>query len=105
MSDLIDGLIRLMDSPDEVTGPVNIGNPVELTIIELARGIIEQTGSASQLIFEPLPHDDPMQRKPDITLARDKLGWEPKVGLRDGLAATIAYFTQLRREMAAGSAA
>ena len=99
-SDLIDGLIRLMNSPDEVTGPVNIGNPVELTIIQLARAIIAQTGSASELIFEPLPQDDPMQRKPDITLARILLGWEPKVGLDAGLAATIAYFTQLRREMA-----
>ena len=100
VSDLIDGLIRLMNSPDEVTGPVNIGNPVELTIIQLARGIIAQTGSASQLIFEPLPRDDPMQRKPNITLAREKLGWEPVVGLEEGLAHTIAYFTRLRADMA-----
>ena len=99
-SDLIDGLIRLMDSPDEVTGPVNIGNPVELTIIQLARAIIELTGSKSELIFEPLPQDDPMQRKPDISLAQSLLGWEPKVGLEAGLAATIDYFTRLRHDMA-----
>ena len=101
VSDLIDGLVRLMDSPDDLTGPVNIGNPVELTIIQLAESVIAQTGSKSQLIFEPLPHDDPMQRKPDITLARDALGWEPKVTLTDGLAATIAYFTALRAELGA----
>jgi len=101
VSDLIDGLVRLMDSPDDLTGPVNIGNPVELTIIQLAESIIAQTGSKSQLIFEPLPHDDPMQRRPDITLAREALGWEPKVTLHDGLASTIAYFTQLRHELGA----
>ena len=103
VSDLIDGLVRLMDSPDDLTGPVNIGNPVELTIIQLAESIIAKTGSKSQLIFEPLPHDDPMQRRPDITLAREALGWEPKVGLQDGLAQTIAYFTQLRAELGANA--
>ena len=103
VSDLIDGLVRLMDSPDDLTGPVNIGNPVELTIIELAESVIAQTGSKSRLIFEPLPHDDPMQRKPDITLARDALGWEPKVTLTDGLARTIAYFTALRAELGAAA--
>ena len=99
VSDLVDGLVRLMDSPDALTGPVNIGNPVELTIIQLAESIIAKTGSKSQLIFEPLPHDDPMQRKPDITLARTALGWEPKVGLQEGLAHTIEFFTRLRLEM------
>jgi UDP-glucuronate decarboxylase len=99
VSDLIDGLVRLMDSPDDLTGPVNIGNPVELTIIQLAESVIAQTGSKSQLIFEPLPHDDPMQRKPDITLARTRLGWEPQVDLQQGLAQTIAFFTKLRAEM------
>jgi UDP-glucuronate decarboxylase len=99
-SDLIDGLVRLMESSDEVTGPINIGNPVEMTIRELAEAVIELTGSRSTLVFKPLPKDDPVQRKPDITLARNVLGWEPEVALRDGLTATIAYFTALRSEMA-----
>ena len=97
VSDLIDGLIRLMDTGDDVTGPVNIGNPVEMTIRELAETIIGMTGSRSKLVREPLPHDDPTQRRPDISLARRALGWEPKVDLKQGLAATIAYFDALGR--------
>ena len=95
VSDLIDGLVGLMDTRDEFTGPVNIGNPVEMTVRELAEKIIAMTGSKSQLQFEPLPHDDPVQRQPDISLARRELGWEPKVALDNGLAATIAYFSRL----------
>jgi UDP-glucuronate decarboxylase len=91
-SDLIDGFLKLMDSPPEVTGPINIGNPVEFTIRELAELVIELTGAKSKLAFKPLPQDDPTQRKPDITKARELLGWEPKVQLREGLAETIDYF-------------
>lgn len=91
-SDLIDGFIKLMDSPKELTGPINIGNPVEFTIRELAELVLELTGAKSKLLFRPLPQDDPTQRKPDITKARELLGWEPKVQLREGLLETIAYF-------------
>lgn len=101
VSDLIEGLIRLMETGDPVTGPMNIGNPVEMTIRELAEAVIELTGSTSKLVFEPLPSDDPVQRKPDITFARQALGWEPKVKLRDGLAQTIAFFARLRAEAGA----
>jgi UDP-glucuronate decarboxylase len=90
--DLIDGLIRLMESPAEITGPINLGNPVEFTILELAELVIELTGSRSELVFLPLPGDDPKQRKPDIALARQQLGWEPKTELKKGLEETIAYF-------------
>jgi UDP-glucuronate decarboxylase len=90
--DLIDGLIRLMESPAEITGPINLGNPVEFTILELAQLVIELTGSRSELVFLPLPGDDPKQRKPDIALARQKLGWEPQVELKKGLEETVAYF-------------
>ncbi len=95
VSDLIEGWLRLMASPDEVTGPINIGNPGEFTMLELAENVIELTGSSSKLVFEPLPADDPKQRQPDITLAREKLGWEPTVPLREGLKATIEYFDAL----------
>ena len=98
VSDLIEGWIRLMASPDEVTGPINIGNPGEFTMIELAENVIELTGSKSKLVFEPLPADDPKQRKPDITLAKEKLGWEPTVPLREGLAKTIEYFDGLLKQ-------
>jgi UDP-glucuronate decarboxylase len=81
-----------MESPSEITGPINLGNPVEFTILELAELVIELTGSRSELVFLPLPGDDPKQRKPDIALARQKLGWEPKTELRKGLEETIAYF-------------
>ena len=84
-----------MDTPDEFTGPVNIGNPVEFSVRELAEKIVEMTDSQSELIFEPLPEDDPKQRQPDISLAKKTLKWEPKVGLEDGLRRTIAYFKSL----------
>jgi UDP-glucuronate decarboxylase len=92
VSDLIEGFIRLMDAPDTVTGPVNIGNPGEFTIRQLAEIVIEMTGSRSEIVQMPLPQDDPAQRRPDITKARELLGWEPSVPLREGLAQTIAYF-------------
>jgi UDP-glucuronate decarboxylase len=95
VSDLIEGWMRLMASPDEVTGPINIGNPGEFTMLELAENVIELTDSKSKLVFEPLPADDPKQRQPDITQAKEKLGWEPKVPLREGLAKTIEYFDGL----------
>jgi len=95
-SDLIDGLVALMDSEPSVTGPINLGNPVEMTVRELAEKVIELTGSSSKLTFKPLPQDDPVQRKPDISLARSALGWEPKVPLEPGLKATIDYFSTLR---------
>ena len=90
-SDLIDGFVRLMEQ-EETVGPVNIGNPVEFTMLELAENVIKLTGSKSKIIHEGLPADDPNQRKPDITLARKHLGWEPKVPLAEGLKETIAYF-------------
>jgi len=92
VDDMIDGLIKLMNSPDDFTGPVNLGNPVEFSIIELAKKAIELTGSKSRIIFKPLPPDDPKQRQPDITLAIEKLGWRPVVSLEDGLKKTIDYF-------------
>jgi UDP-glucuronate decarboxylase len=95
VDDLIDGFQRLMDSPADFTGPVNLGNPNEFTIRELALKVIELTGSRSKLVNRPLPQDDPMQRQPDITLARERLGWAPQVQLEDGLRRTIAYFDQL----------
>ncbi len=95
--DLIDALICLMDSPPELTGPVNLGNPVEFTMRELAQLVLELTGSQSKLVFHPLPGDDPKQRKPDISLAKKEFGWQPKTQLKEGLMATIAYFDQLLR--------
>lgn len=92
VDDLIDGMIRTMNSPDEFTGPVNIGNPGEFTMLELAQQVIAITGSKSELVFMPLPSDDPRQRKPVITLAQDALGWEPKIQLSQGLKKTIDYF-------------
>ena len=97
-TDLIEGWIRLMATGDDVTGPINLGNPGEFTMIELAENVIELTGSKSKLIFEPLPEDDPKQRKPDITLAKEKLGWEPTVPLREGLTQTIEYFDELLKQ-------
>jgi len=96
VDDLIDGLIRMMNAPDDFSGPVNIGNPNEFSILELAEKVIELTDSTSQLIFKPLPEDDPMQRQPNIDLARSKLGWQPKIQLQEGLTRTIAYFRDLR---------
>jgi UDP-glucuronate decarboxylase len=96
VDDLIDGLVRLADSPAEVTGPINLGNPTEFTIRELAETIIDMTGSKSQIVEKPLPADDPRQRQPDIEKARSLLGWEPTVALREGLDKTIAYFREGR---------
>lgn len=95
VDDLIDGLFRLMNSPDDFTGPVNIGNPGEYTILELADKIITLTGAKSTIVYKPLPQDDPLQRKPDITLAREKLGWNPVTELENGLQRTIDYFNNL----------
>jgi UDP-glucuronate decarboxylase len=94
VDDLLDGMTRLMDSPDEVIGPINIGNPNEFTIKQLAEAVIQLTGAKSKLVFRPLPSDDPKQRQPNITQARDVLGWEPKVQLQQGLTQTIAYFDE-----------
>jgi len=93
--DLIDGLIRLMNTPDDITGPVNLGNPVEFTILELAELVIKLVNSKSRIIFNSLPQDDPRQRKPDISLARNILKWEPAIKLEDGLKKTIQYFNNL----------
>jgi UDP-glucuronate decarboxylase len=96
VDDLIDGLVRLMAAPDEVTGPVNIGNPGEFTMLQLAEKVVGKTGSKSKITFKPLPEDDPKQRRPDITLAKKALGWGPTIQLDEGLDRTIAYFkTQL----------
>jgi UDP-glucuronate decarboxylase len=96
VDDLIEGFIRLMESPADVTGPVNLGNPVEFTMRELAELVLAETGSKSKLINMPLPADDPRQRKPNIDLAKQKLDWAPKVPLREGLKSTVAYFRNLR---------
>jgi UDP-glucuronate decarboxylase len=98
VDDLIEGCVRLMNAPDEVTGPVNLGNPVEMSIRELATKVIELTGSRSQLLTKPLPVDDPLQRCPDISLARRVLDWEPRVPLEQGLTRCIAYFDNLLRD-------
>ncbi|SNZ01278.1 UDP-glucuronic acid decarboxylase family protein [Flagellimonas pacifica] len=99
VSDLVDGMIKMMDTEDDFIGPINIGNPGEFTMLELAENIIDLTGSKSRIIHLPLPADDPMQRKPDISLAQEKLkGWEPAVDLRTGLGKTIEYFDNLLKE-------
>jgi len=98
VDNMIDGFIRLMESPAGFTGPVNLGNPNEFTIRQLAEKVIAMTGSKSEIIEKPLPSDDPTQRQPDITLARSKLGWEPEIQLEQGLVQTIAYFQQLLAE-------
>jgi len=95
VDDLVNGMVKMMDTPDDFLGPVNVGNPGEFTILQLAEKIIDITGSKSKIIFQPLPADDPMQRKPDITLAKKELDWEPKVKLDEGLVKTITYFDQL----------
>lgn len=99
VDDLIKGLISLMDTPEEVTGPINLGNPKEFTILELAEKVIELTNSNSEIRYEALPEDDPRQRQPDITLAREILNWEPKVPLEQGLNPTITYFEELIRSL------
>jgi UDP-glucuronate decarboxylase len=92
VSDLVEGLFRLMNSGDDLTGPVNLGNPREFTVRELAEQIVKQCSSSSKIVFEPLPADDPKQRQPDISQARDRLGWQPSIALADGLPPTIEYF-------------
>ena len=98
VDDLVSGFLALMDSGDDVIGPVNLGNPGEFTILELAQTIIALTGSRSALIRRPLPQDDPTQRQPDISLARDLLGWEPRIALEEGLTRTIPYFERMLTE-------
>jgi UDP-glucuronate decarboxylase len=98
VDDLIEGFIRLMAAPDNVIGPMNLGNPGEFTVRQLAETVIEMTGSKSRLVFKPLPQDDPLQRQPDITRAREQLGWLPKVALHQGLERTIAYFDKMLRQ-------
>jgi len=95
VDDLVEGLLRLMRTDPSVTGPINLGNPTEFTVLQLAELVLEITGSKSALERKPLPTDDPRQRQPDITRARTQLGWEPTVALRDGLRRTIEYFDDL----------
>jgi UDP-glucuronate decarboxylase len=92
VDDLIDGMVRMMATENGFTGPINVGNPSEFTMLALAEEVLRQVGGRSRLVFKPLPSDDPRQRQPEISMAREKLGWEPKVALADGLAETIAYF-------------
>ncbi|MBU2054779.1 MAG: SDR family oxidoreductase [Proteobacteria bacterium] len=95
VEDLVEGMIRMMNSPNGFTGPVNLGTPQEFTIMELAKTLIRMTASSSRIVFKPLPQDDPVQRRPDIALARERLGWEPRVALADGLEKTIDYFRKV----------
>jgi UDP-glucuronate decarboxylase len=98
VDDLVDGLIRLMNSAEELTGPINLGNPTEFTILELAQKVIDISGSKARIIHKALPQDDPKQRKPDIALARKELHWTPKIALEEGLTRTIEYFDKLLKE-------
>jgi len=98
VDDLVDGFVKMMDSRDDFTGPVNLGNPGKFTILQLAEKIIEMTGSKSKIVYQPLPQDDPMQRKPVIELAKKELNWQPTIQLDDGLKKTIAYFDQLLKD-------
>jgi UDP-glucuronate decarboxylase len=102
VDDLVEGILRLMDTPDEMTGPMNLGNPTEITVRSLAERVIALTGSNSSIVYRTLPEDDPMQRCPDIGLARRSLNWEPRIGLDAGLGHTIAYFDRLLTERAGG---
>jgi UDP-glucuronate decarboxylase len=104
VDDLIEGLIRLMESPADFVGPVNIGNPVEFTIRQLAEEVVRQVGGSARMAFAPLPADDPRQRQPDISLARAKLGWEPKIALKEGLGRTIDYFRGLMQQSSLSAA-
>ena len=101
VDDLVDGLIKLMETPPDFTGPVNLGNPVEFTILELAEKVIDLTGSSSKIVYQPLPQDDPVRRKPDISLAKDRLNWRPTVELEAGLIRTVEYFEKYLRSNAA----
>src|SRR5574344_1225509 len=98
VSDLVDGIIKMMNNPQKFIGPVNLGNPSERTILEFANLIIKMTNSNSKIVYKPLPQDDPIQRKPDITLAKNKLNWEPKVDIEEGLTKTIEYFKDKIKE-------
>lgn len=100
VDDLVDGLMKLMNSPDDITGPINIGNPVEFSILELAKVVIELTNSRSKIEKRPLPQDDPKQRKPNISKAKEILDWEPRIQLRDGIRKTIVYFDDLLKKSA-----
>jgi UDP-glucuronate decarboxylase len=100
VADMIAGLIRLMDAPDEVVGPVNLGNPGEFTILELAQKVVHLTNSRSRIVHEPLPENDPVRRRPDIARARELLGWQPAVSLDEGLRLTLPWFDQMSREAA-----
>ncbi|MGD8882956.1 MAG: SDR family oxidoreductase [Desulfobacterales bacterium] len=95
VDDMVEGIIRMMKTPNDFTGPVNLGNPQEYSILELAEKIIASTQSKSKIVFKPLPEDDPLQRKPNIELAKDKLNWQPRTGLEDGLKQTVEYFKTL----------
>ncbi|MBA3017044.1 MAG: SDR family NAD-dependent epimerase/dehydratase, partial [Desulfobacteraceae bacterium] len=95
VDDLITGLIKMMNSPDEFVGPINLGNPDEFSVLELAKKIIELTGSKSKIVFRPLPQDDPCRRQPDISLAKEKLDWQPVIKLDDGLKKTVEYFDKI----------
>ena len=98
MNDLVEAMIKMMDTEKGFTGPVNLGNPVEFTILELAEMIIRLVNSDSKIIFRELPEDDPLQRKPDISIAREKLNWNPLISLEDGLKKTIKYFSNIIQE-------
>ena len=95
VDDMIEGIIRMMDASDDFTGPVNLGNPYEFTILDLAKKIIEITGSKSNIVYNSLPQDDPLQRKPDINLAKEKLKWQPVIELKEGLVKTVGYFEKI----------
>jgi UDP-glucuronate decarboxylase len=99
VDDLVEAMLRMMDTEKGFTGPVNLGNPGEFSMLELAQKVLTHVGTKSRLVFKPLPQDDPRQRKPDISLAQSRLSWEPKVNLDDGLKETIAYF---RRKLSEG---
>lgn len=98
VDDLVEGLVSLMNSPAELTGPINLGNPIEFSMVELANLVLEMTESKSKIKFETLPEDDPRQRKPDIELAKTYLNWGPKIQLREGIGQTIRYFEDLLSE-------
>ncbi len=102
VDDMTDGLVKMMNSPDDFTGPLNIGNPNEYSILELARKILEKTGSRSKIVYKPLPQDDPLKRRPDITLAKKRLGWEPATDLTEGLNRTIEYFQSVENNTIQG---
>jgi UDP-glucuronate decarboxylase len=104
VSDLIEAFVRLMDTPDDLTGPVNLGNPVEHTVRELAEKVVALTGSRSAIVHKPLPVNDPVRRRPDTSQAKAALGWEPQVGIDEGLKATVAYFDQVLSDPSAAAA-